>query len=99
MPRGDDNVLLAFAHVTDRIGVDTAAGLESPQQVALLGVERKEGALIGAENQAPAGRHQAGMRRSVQFIFPAQLAGGHIERPDGAVPILVLVWPLAATVE
>src|SRR5260370_29441460 len=46
MPRWDHHVLLAFAHISDRIGVDIAAGLESPQQAALFCVKRKEGAPV-----------------------------------------------------
>lgn len=46
MSRGDDHILLAFAHITDGIGVDPATGLKTPQQVALLCVKRKERACV-----------------------------------------------------
>src|SRR5215469_5708521 len=38
--RGNRNILLAGGHVTDRIGIDAAASLEPPQQVAGLRIER-----------------------------------------------------------
>src|SRR5438105_3970993 len=47
---GDKHVLFALVHVGDGIGVDSAAGFEAPEQIALLGVERKKGGGVAAEH-------------------------------------------------
>src|SRR5438093_10381158 len=46
VPRWDGDVLLAFGRIADGIGVDIAAGLEAPHQIAFFRVEREERAAV-----------------------------------------------------
>src|SRR5437868_1877628 len=86
--RGD--VLLTVHGVGDRVAERSAAGLESPEQLAGLVVEGEDIAFVGtAKHQAAGGRDHAGPGRAEQWELPHQRASQRVERAHGAV-LLVL---------
>ena len=75
------NILLAFTQVADRIRPDSAAGLNTPQQLTVDGVQSKEITLHGSrEHQVAGGRKHSAPRRRVYSKFPLRLAGFPVQR-------------------
>ena len=71
MAGGNRNVLLAAAHIADRIGINPAARLETPQQTSLLRVQREDVAQhVGVVDATPDGRGRAVDRTARRSISP-----------------------------
>src|SRR5438552_4083337 len=84
--RADGDELLAVHHVHRRRREDPGAGVEPPEQLARLRVERHEvtGRVAAAanEHQAARGDDRARLSEAVECLLPYELSGRRIVRRE-----------------
>src|SRR5690606_907428 len=87
---GNADVLLTILFPGDRRGNDPGAGLELPQLLAGLGIERLEVAIACAgEHQVARGRQDACPQRQRFLVLPFHLAGGRVHRAQNADMVVI----------
>src|SRR5262249_32164636 len=81
---GDRHVLLALVGVGDRRRIDARAGLELPERLAGVLVERHElaGELAGEHDPAAGRQHAGRAAHTLQWGFPFALTGERIKRNE-----------------
>src|SRR5215471_15475156 len=96
---GDGDVLLAVELPGDRLSDDAGGGLEFPQNLAAIGIDRHEFAgETAGEHQAAGGDERAREIGAFERHRPLRLAGEGIHRPQIAATIGIIEeigpWPL-----